>query len=103
MPLLNRKLGPNRKTNKGKAWTKVWNEIISRCVGFERTALGAESSLPCHPSTVIYGHTASRGLDVHRWSVGIDTGCVRCTPTPYLVSYDFHPGLRSEAYRTHFG
>jgi hypothetical protein len=66
---------PSRKTNKGKAWTKVWNEIISRCVGFERTALGAESSLPCHPSTVIYGHTASRGLDVHRWSVGIDTGC----------------------------
>lgn len=70
----------NRKTKKGRAWTEVWNEVISRCVGFERAALGAESTLPCHPSTVIYGHTASRGLDVHRWSVGIDTGCVRFSP-----------------------
>jgi len=66
----------SRKTNKGKAWTEVWNEIMSRCVGFERAALSGARSLPCRPSTVVYGHTASRGLDVHRWSMGLDTGCV---------------------------
>jgi hypothetical protein len=58
----------------------VWNEVISRCAGSERGGPGGESALPCYPSTVVYGHTASRGLDVHRWTVGIDTGCVCCTP-----------------------
>ncbi|KAI0001522.1 Metallo-dependent phosphatase-like protein [Russula compacta] len=66
----------SRKTNKGKAWAEVWNGTMSRCAGFEEAALGGGRSLPCHPSTVVYGHTASRGLDVHRWTVGIDTGCV---------------------------
>jgi hypothetical protein len=99
----------NRKTNKGKAWADVWNEIISRCVGFERGALGAERTLPCHPSTVVYGHTASRGLDVHRWSVGIDTGCVRCSslsPLSFLTILSSRPtagGLRHSFWitRTH--
>lgn len=57
----------------------MWNEVVSHCAGFKRGELGEESPLPCYPSTVVYGHTASRGLDVHRWTVGIDTGCVCCT------------------------
>lgn len=32
--------------------------------------------LPCLPMSVIYGHAAARGLDVKRWSFGLDTGCV---------------------------
>lgn len=61
---------------------------MSHCVGFERAALGGKDSLPCHPSTVIYGHAASRGLDVHRWTVGLDTGCVCYDPhTVSLVSF----------------
>ncbi|KAI0649217.1 hypothetical protein C8Q79DRAFT_999042 [Trametes meyenii] len=32
--------------------------------------------LPCYPSTVVYGHAASRDLDVRRWTVGLDTGCL---------------------------
>ncbi|OSD06481.1 hypothetical protein PYCCODRAFT_1442647 [Trametes coccinea BRFM310] len=35
-----------------------------------------EKSLPCYPSTVVYGHAASRDLDVRRWTVGLDTGCL---------------------------
>lgn len=35
-----------------------------------------ELSFPCEPSTVIYGHAASRGLDVKRYSMGLDTGCL---------------------------
>ena len=53
---------------------------MSRCVGFEGAALRNKDSLPCHPSTVVYGHAASRGLDVHRWTMGLDTGCVCCGP-----------------------
>ena len=59
-----------------------------RCAGFEQAALRGKDSLPCHPSTVVYGHAASRGLDVHRWTVGLDTGCVCYDPTPVsLVSF----------------
>lgn len=32
--------------------------------------------LPCYPSTVVYGHAAARGLDIKRWSKGLDSGCV---------------------------
>ncbi|KAI0359960.1 Metallo-dependent phosphatase [Trametes cingulata] len=35
-----------------------------------------DSPLPCYPSTVVYGHAASRDLDVRRWTVGLDTGCL---------------------------
>ena len=72
-------------TKKGKAWMEPWNGMMSRCVGFERSALRQKGSLPCLPSTVVYGHTASRGLDVHRWTMGLDTGCVCCASTS-LVS-----------------
>jgi len=50
-----------------------------RCAGFNKDVLSAEAAkelLPCYPSTVVYGHSASRGLDVNRWSIGLDTGCV---------------------------
>jgi len=66
----------SRKTKKGTAWAEVWNEMMSRCAGFEKGVPGAKDSLPCHPSTVVYGHAAARRLDIHRWSVGLDTGCV---------------------------
>ena len=66
---------------------------MERCDGFDDIAdySSAESSsieddsdalakkkysLQCQPSTVVYGHAASRGLDVKRWSVGLDTGCL---------------------------
>ena len=33
-------------------------------------------SLRCRPATVVYGHSASRGLDIKRWTKGLDTGCL---------------------------
>ena len=33
-------------------------------------------ALPCEPATIVYGHAATRALDVKRWSMGLDTGCV---------------------------
>lgn len=29
------------------------------------------------PSVVVYGHDSPRGLNLHRWSKGLDSGCVR--------------------------
>lgn len=67
---------------------------MSRCDGFEDLSSSAAEdnvsstrdldavkkkpkySLSCHPSTVVYGHAASRGLDIKRWSMGLDTGCL---------------------------
>jgi len=62
---------------------------MSLCGGFysEKTTMhiqdpdlmsdGMRKLLPCYPSNVIYGHAASRGLDINRFSFGLDTGCVR--------------------------
>jgi hypothetical protein len=68
---------------RGKAWHKIWKQDMSRCDGFNQdlAAKPKDDLLPCYPSSVIYGHTASRGLNVKRWSFGIDTGCVSVLAT----------------------
>lgn len=57
-------------------------------------------SLPCYPASVIHGHAASRGLDINRFSFGLDTGCVRSlffiVTCLYLLSC---AGLRSKVDR----
>ena len=44
-----------------------------------------KKKLPCKPSTVVYGHAASRGLHVKRWSIGVDTGCVSLKSLLHLL------------------
>src|SRR6266702_1892930 len=95
--------GCNRKKGKGRPWADIWNGTMSRCAGFEPSAQVGGDSLPCYPSTVVYGHTASRGLDIHRWTVGLDTGCVRDSSIPFFVSNKPCPGLRSQAHGAHTG
>ncbi|KAJ7707667.1 Metallo-dependent phosphatase-like protein [Mycena rosella] len=69
------------RTKDGEPWADIWNRDVSSCVGFEahlhlhRTERSTPA-LPCYPATVVYGHAAARGLDVKRWSVGLDSGCV---------------------------
>ena len=54
---------------------------MARCHGFDIENIESTDDeqypLPCFPSTVLYGHAAARGLDIKRWSIGLDTGCVR--------------------------
>jgi len=68
------------RTKEGTPWSDLWNADMSRCDGFETNIsshnAGKDTSLPCLPTMMIYGHAASRGLDIKRWSVGLDTGCV---------------------------
>ncbi|KAJ3734339.1 Metallo-dependent phosphatase-like protein [Lentinula guzmanii] len=58
----------------GTPWAERYKKDMKRCAGFNSKKKG---TLPCHPSTVIYGHAASRGLDINRWTIGLDSGCVR--------------------------
>ena len=80
-----------RKGDKGTPWSKLWNAQMHACRGFDGELPRDEDALkgkgkgkdkeddidlPCYPATVVYGHAATRGLDIKRWSVGIDTGCL---------------------------
>ena len=60
----------------GTPWSQLWNDTMAKCSGMGMGGTIQPTSLPCYPFTVIYGHAASRGLDIKRWSVGLDTGCV---------------------------
>ncbi|KAG7451184.1 Metallo-dependent phosphatase [Guyanagaster necrorhizus] len=59
----------------GTPWSELYNKDVAMCEGFEQN-IHTTKALPCQPATVIYGHAASRGLDVKRWTIGIDSGCV---------------------------
>lgn len=47
----------------GTPWEKFWNHRQKKLPKHERT-------------TVIYGHNRKKGLNVHEYSKGLDTGCV---------------------------
>lgn len=86
------------RTKDGTPWSQIWNRDMDLCDGFEgslhllpRSNLKSnKQSLPCHPSTVIYGHAASRGLDIKRWSYGLDSGCVRLNLLDFFALTNAH-------------
>ncbi|KAK9722721.1 hypothetical protein K7432_002443 [Basidiobolus ranarum] len=53
---------PTKKKGVGKPWWHLWN---------------VEQSSHAHPMTVVYGHEASKGLNIQEYSVGLDSGCVK--------------------------
>jgi hypothetical protein len=78
----------SRKFDKGTPWPDLWNMIVEQCHGYRNESsegltldhqdesTSASLHLSCLPINVVYGHFASRGLDVRRWSFGLDDGCV---------------------------
>jgi len=100
-----------RRSSKGKPWSKIWEEHMQSCVGYDKHETTNEAlsfyednsnqeseeydrhglkrlNLLCYPSTTIYGHSAARGLNAKRWSFGLDSGCVSCLAciyTPMLI------------------
>jgi Calcineurin-like phosphoesterase len=91
----------------GTPWSEIWNAAMETCVGFGMKAWGDEydlmgkkgkKSLPCRPSTVVYGHAASRGLDIKRWSIGTDTGCVSFTKLCLVL---FHVLIGRSSYQVY--
>ena len=94
------------KNTKGKGktpWSDLWQQEMDRCVGYNQELLhdtvdgdrkrmlgskkNSKHAMPCYPSTVIYGHAAQRGLDLKRWSIGLDSGCV----STFLGLISFEP------------
>ncbi|KAL3422390.1 ser thr protein phosphatase family [Phlyctema vagabunda] len=49
---------------KGKAWQKAWNKYQKHLPSKKR-------------STVVYGHDSKRGLQLEKYSMGIDTSCLK--------------------------
>jgi hypothetical protein len=66
-----------RDQHEGIPWSVIWNEEVAKCRGFGIDYLDKKEGLPCYPITVVYGHAASRGVDLKRYSKGLDSGCVR--------------------------
>lgn len=85
---------PTRNNWRGTFWASVWKEQMNSCVGFDEQVSDLRRDteerevpflsdddlthleLPCHPVSIIYGHTAAKGLDIKRWTFGLDSGCV---------------------------
>ena len=69
----------------GTPWPKLWAKAMKHCQGYhhhltvQEDDLNKHPKLPCLPINVIYGHYAARGLEVKRWSFGLDSGCVSGT------------------------
>ncbi|KAK9761486.1 hypothetical protein K7432_013587 [Basidiobolus ranarum] len=53
---------PSRNNKLGKHWSVLWN--------LKQEMLGRNAT------TIVYGHQASRGLNIKPYSIGLDTGCV---------------------------
>ncbi|KAK7033157.1 phosphoric monoester hydrolase [Favolaschia claudopus] len=67
------------RSKHGEPWANLWNRDMSLCAGFDghlTRSSKTKTPLSCYPATVVYGHAAARGLDIKRWSVGLDSGCV---------------------------
>ncbi|KAF9152807.1 hypothetical protein BG015_004672 [Linnemannia schmuckeri] len=56
---------PSRKKKKGEGWAQLFNDFHTK-----RVKQGEPDFL------IVYGHDAGRSLNVKKWSIGLDTGCV---------------------------
>jgi len=95
-----------KSSSKGTPWSELWGSDMRRCRGLgldevaeqegEEGGAGSDDesiervedverrkthddrlpSLSCSPVTVVYGHAASRGLDIKHFSKGLDSACV---------------------------
>ncbi|KAG8525797.1 uncharacterized protein KY384_000557 [Bacidia gigantensis] len=63
--------------SKGTPWHKLWNKY--------------QSLIPVEKrSTVVYGHDSKKGLQIKKWSKGIDTGCFKGGRLTAII-FDGHP------------
>lgn len=70
-----------------KLWDKYQKSLDPQWPFFPTSDTDVPKAKACH-STVIYGHDAKKGLQLKRYSKGIDTGCVRGGKLTALVLSD---------------
>lgn len=74
---------PSSQRDQGLGWARTFNELHCEKPSSKDNMLRPATDLDF---MVIYGHDASRSLNVMPWSVGLDTGCVYGrTLTGYVV------------------
>jgi hypothetical protein len=107
------------KREEGTYWADVWADVVGRCRGFpagniiEGDDMGDDDTgrvadteakrkgLSCMPMTVVYAHTAVLGLDLRRWTLGLDSGCVRTFTLSLSRPLICKAGLRPGTLRAH--
>ncbi|KAI4726807.1 Metallo-dependent phosphatase [Aureobasidium sp. EXF-10728] len=65
-------LGSATESSEASKWWDSLNSLYSENDGGEAQSLIKHSK----PSVVVYGHDSPRGLNLKRWSKGLDSGCV---------------------------
>ena len=60
------------REKQGRSW-ETWARSM---LGLECTEVEAGGWRVQKPVTVVYGHDSKRGLNLKRWSKGLDSGCV---------------------------
>jgi hypothetical protein len=60
---------PARKPAHNVHWTRLWNQFQEMLPEFKKSKDEEEM-------VVVYGHDSKRGLEVKKWSKGLDSGCV---------------------------
>ncbi|KXL46826.1 hypothetical protein M433DRAFT_50047, partial [Acidomyces richmondensis BFW] len=82
-----------RETKKGRSlpWTEIWNWYNDRLYrgrsvrdfhNFESN----ENNIK-RPKVVVYGHDSKAGLQIHRWSKGLDSACVSGGKLTAMILY----------------
>lgn len=60
--------------HEGVPWYKLWERYQDAKMKKKKKKGGRKEE---EPGTVIYGHDSRRGLQLRRWTKGLDTGCVK--------------------------
>ena len=68
-------------------WTKLWNKYQELIPSPEAAAKRGKKNIEQH-ATVIYGHDSKRGLQIHKWTKGLDSGCFKGGRLSALVVED---------------
>jgi hypothetical protein len=69
-------------------WYKLWNKFQQLIPAQQRISRlkGGKSGFSGKQTTVIYGHDSKKGLQIHKYTKGLDTGCVKGEKLTALVA-----------------